>query len=149
MFELRLSCAQVDYEGYYYVMFGGGRITGTYFQGSGSFEMNFSGEENHWKPLSLVEHLIRARWPKHLMQKYKLWDLRFSFAKVVLENDETSWLKTFHNDYMVLPLLGKCGNQGTQIQEFYHNTMRSFAYVASKFDNSTLVILVPFSKIFF
>ena len=101
--------------------------------------------------LSLVEHLIRARWPKHLMQKYKLWDLRFSFAKVVLENDETSWLKTFHNDYMVLPLLGKCGNQGTQIQKFCHNTrkMRLYAYDASKFDNSTLVILVPYSKISF
>ena len=35
----------VDYEGYYYVNFGRKRITGTYFAGSDSFEMNCEEKE--------------------------------------------------------------------------------------------------------
>ena len=41
----------------------------------------------------LVEHVIRAGWPKHVMQKSKLWDLRFCFAKKVWKKvAEPSWM---------------------------------------------------------
>ena len=42
----------VDYEGCYYIAFGRKRITGTYFDGSDTFEMNYE-EVNHQKYRSI------------------------------------------------------------------------------------------------
>ena len=46
---------------------------------------------------SLVEHVIRARWLKHVMQKNKNWDMRFCFGlpRRSEKINKASWLLKF------------------------------------------------------